>query len=242
MQVELVQIKNSSLAATLQQRAERALDAVAPYEHVSRVLPKKGKVGSSGEVREPPRLQVNGFTVIAGNAGPLSPDPSSSAQALVQIPSEADIRSAVTSALLKEGPKAVHLPLQHRQFIMAGGLAILVGALLGQLVSWGPAVTFLGVSLLPIGFSSNGRRAGRQPLMLMAGGFAALWLACTLWSWAPRLLNLPLTTQAAPTAIFWVGVVAFATAWLVALRAAFVRWHLRKDLRDQLASKHGAAS
>lgn len=240
MQVELVQLKNSPLAATLQQRAERALNAVAPYEHVSRVLPKKGKAGSSEEAPEPPRLQVNGFTVIARGARPLSPEASSCAPSPDQMPTEDDIRSAVTSALLKEGPKAVHLPLQHRQFIMAGGLAILFGALLGQLVSWGPAVTLIGISLLPIGFSSNGRRAGSQPLMLIAAGLAGVWLACTLWLWAPRLLNLSLTTQVAQSAVFWVGVSAFAAAWLVALRAAFVRRHLRKNLRDQLATMRGA--
>lgn len=231
MRVELLHSKGSALASTLKERTERVLIDVAPYEHIATVAAAKTKTKTTtkatGGSRHPttPILRVNGFPVI----------PSTGAESSA-IPSEAEIRVAVTQAALTAGPASIRLPLRHRRCIMAGVLLILVGGVLGQLLVWGSAITLLGIALLPVGFASNGRRLGPQPLMVTAGVCVLVWVGLTLWYWAPLLLGSTEPVISPPQTIFWLGAVFFGAAWLVVLRAVLVRRTLRRDLRNYLAT------
>ncbi|WP_156911284.1 hypothetical protein [Arthrobacter sp. CAL618] len=219
------------MASTLKERTERVLIDVAPYEHID-MIGAKTKV--EPQTPTTPILQVEGV--------PVSPSQNRASEKsdlrdpeFPMIPSEGEIRVALTSAALIAGPESIRLPLRHRRFIMVGALLILTGGVLGLLLTWGSAITALGVALLPVGFASNGRRLGPQPLMIAAGAGALGWLVFTLWYWAPLLLGSTEPAVSPPQTVFWLGAVFFGAAWLVALRAALVRRTLRQDLRSYLA-------
>lgn len=237
MRVELLHSKGSVLAATLRERTERVLIEVAPYEHID-TIPTK----ATAEIwtSTTPVLRVEGFAVLPSQSRESSVAVSEHSERASagesMIPSEEEIRGALTSAALAAGPGAIRLPLRHRRFVMVGVLLILAGGVLGLLLTWGLAVTLLGVALLPVGFASNGRRLGQQPLMIAAGACALGWFSFTLWYWAPLLLGSTEPAVSPPQTVLWLGAVFFAAAWIMALRAALVRRTLRQDLRNYLAS------
>lgn len=250
MRVELLHSKESSLADTLKERTERVLIDVAPYAHIATVTATKARVKGTVESRSrliPPVLQVDGIPIAFSTEGKsLSPVPEGSSavdRELSMIPSEEEIRAVLTAAALRAGPASIRLPLQHRRFIMAGALLILIGAVLGQLLIWGSVVTLLGIALLPVGFASNGRRLRPQPLMITAGVCSLVWVSLTLWYWAPLLSGSMEPVVGPPQAIAWLGAVFFGTAWSVVLRAVFIRRALRRDLWTYLlAAVEGSAS
>ncbi|WP_019482573.1 hypothetical protein [Arthrobacter sp. TB 23] len=107
--------------------------------------------------------------------------------------------------------------------------------MLGQFLFWGPAITLLGIALLPVGFASNGRRLGRQALMAAAGVCTFVWFGFTLWYLVPLLFGSAEPVVRPSQAIFWLGAVFFGAAWLVVCRAVLIRRALRWDLPAYLA-------
>lgn len=240
MQVELLHGKGSSLASTLRERTERALADVAPYEHITTVTATKAEVKAEKHHPATPILRVNGFPVLpaakedsslAAQGGSPTVDGDSPILA-----SEEEIRVALIAAALTAGPSSIRLPLRHRRFIMVGAFLILAGAVSGQLLIWGPVITLIGVALLPVGFASNGRRLGRQPLMVSAGVCALVWFCLTLWYWAPILVGTSEPVVGPPQITFWLGAAFFGLAWLVVIRAVLVRRELRRELKAYLAT------
>jgi hypothetical protein len=244
VQIELHYKQPDSTVAELTQRTEHVLADLAPYANVTpiktrtpRTTGAQGRTSGAASATDttfPAVLRIDGHPVLPEESGQQTGITAGAVPGVGVLPTEDRIREHLTQALLKAGPSAIRLPLPHRRIVAIALILMVAGALVGQFLVAGPVLTFIGIALLPIGLATNGRRTGRQPLMLAALISSSLGAVCFAWYFGPLLLNS--TEDAAPPAIgfLYIGLVFLATAWVAPFTALFSRRHLRLDLKDRL--------
>lgn len=225
MQVELRYTEGCPAAQPLRETTESVLDDLAPHEHI--VFMKTSAAAGSAAAIFPgsPVLRVDGREVGSEEsytAGLGLPDPT--------VPQEPEIRAAVSQAALRA---PVRLPLAHRRLVIVAALLILLGALLGQLLTWGVVITLAGLGILAVAFASNGRSRGPQPYMWAAGSAALAWLLATVVIWWGVFFGGPAPQETLTDALFWVGLAAAAIAALSIAIATVLRHQLRRWLRSR---------
>ncbi|MUK02211.1 hypothetical protein GM708_09915 [Vibrio cholerae] len=262
MNIELHHTSMDAPAGALKQRAERVLIELAPYAHVALIKPATPGKTARRSAGPTPVLLIDGqpvhpsttptpTTTPTPGLEPKASEKTTNGVAGVpplraddeeletegpgtRILTEADIRSALGQALLKAGPGVIRLPLRHRRIIAIALLLMVIGALSSQFLAYGSVLTLTGVALLPVGLATNGRRTGRQPLMVAAGCAALLGLALLFWYFAPLLLGPEESAVAPATWIYYSGLGCLTLAWLVALLAVVARRRLRRTITERL--------
>ena len=230
MDIEILYTEGSAGAKALQTATERILEELAPQEHV-----RLGRIGGAdmakhGRFSGSPTLKINGVPVEP--AEPLDPAQAAevdhaSVHGQAPVPSDEQIRAAVLAATRTS---AVRMPLRYRRMIMIAALAILAGVVLGQFIASGTVLTLAGIGLLAVALANNGRRAGPQPAMWVAGFSALAWLVATVWYFNPVMVpGLRLPGGFAPL-VFWSGVAAFTITALTVVTAAVIRARFRRHL------------
>ena len=262
--IELHHTSMDAPAGALKQRAERVLIDLAPYAHVALIrLAARGKTARRS-VDSTPVLLIDGQPVHPSTTSTTTPTPGLEPETTEEvtrgatrgesgvppvraedqgleaertgnrIPTEMDIRSDLVQALLKAGPGVIRLPLRHRRIIAIALMLMVIGALSSQFLAYGSVLTLTGVALLPVGLATNGRRTGRQPLMVTAGCAALLALVLLFWYFAPLLLGPEESAEPPATWIYYSGLGCLALAWLVALLAVIARRRLRRTITERL--------
>ena len=223
MQVELRYTEGCPAAQPLRETTESVLDDLAPYEHIVFMKTSAAEGSAAAIFPGSPVLRVDGREVGSEESytrGLGVPDP--------KVPQEPEIRAAVSQAALRA---PVRLPLRHRRLVIVAALLILLGALLGQLLTWGVVITLAGLGILAVAFASNGRSRGPQPYMWAAGSAALAWLLATIVIWWEALFGGPAPQETLTAALFWVGLAAAAIAALSITIATVLRHKLRRWLR-----------
>ena len=223
MQVELRYTEGCPAAQPLRETTESVLDDLAPYEHIVFMKTSAAEGSAAAIFPGSPVLRVDGREVGSEESyttGLGLPDP--------KVPQEPEIRAAVSQAALRA---PVRLPLRHRRLVIVAALLILLGALLGQLLTWGVVITLAGLGILAVAFASNGRSRGPQPYMWAAGSAALAWLLATIVIWWEAFFGGPAPQETLTDALFWVGLAAAAIAALSITIATVLRHKLRRWLR-----------
>lgn len=255
VQIELHHTQSTPAVTELKQRTERVLADLAPYADVTLIKARTPKATPTAQPASSttthdhhrlPVLRIDGNPVRPAGTDhrpqPASGTPAAPTPGVVPgavpgpetLPTEAQIRAHLTQALLTAGPSAIRLPLPHRRIIAIALILLVTGALAGQFFTGGPLITFTGIALLPIGLATNGRRTGRQPLMLAAlagSGVGALFLAVYF---GPLFLSTAENIIPPATGFFYAGIAFLAAAWVPAIIALFFRHHLRQHLKARL--------
>ena len=225
MQVELRYTEGCPAAQPLRETTESVLDDLAPYEHIVFMKTSAAEGSAAAIFPGSPVLRVDGREVGSEESyttGLGLPDP--------KVPQEPEIRAAVSQAALRA---PVRLPLRHRRLVIVAALLILLGALLGQLLTWGVVITLAGLGILAVAFASNGRSRGPQPYMWAAGSAALAWLLATIVIWWEAFFGGPAPQETLTDALFWVGLAAAAIAALSITIATVLRHQLRRWLRSR---------
>ena len=225
MQVELRYTEGCPAAQPLRETTESVLDDLAPHEHIVFMKTSAAEGSAAAIFPGSPVLRVDGREVGSEESyttGLGLPDP--------KVPQEPEIRAAVSQAALRA---PVRLPLRHRRLVIVAALLILLGALLGQLLTWGVVITLAGLGILAVAFASNGRSRGPQPYMWAAGSAALAWLLATIVIWWEAFFGGPAPQETLTDALFWVGLAAAAIAALSITIATVLRHQLRRWLRSR---------
>ncbi|NOJ60935.1 hypothetical protein [Arthrobacter sp. 260] len=224
MHIELLYTEGNHEAQHLREITERLLTELAPYEHVNLVkVSATDPAGGTTDVKLPV-VRIDGIDIRAvradKSARPLTSDRDAR--------TEGTLRSAILAAALTS---QVRMPLKYRRAILVASLMILVGALLAQFQSWGPILTMVGIALLAVALSNNGRRTGRQSFMWPAGIAALIWVGITTWFWWPVLFReSPTTGVVEPGLWLWLGVTAFVAMVVAVVAAGWSRSRLARQL------------
>lgn len=229
MRVELRYTEGCPAAQPLRETTEAILEDLAPHEHITftRIPAEEG--AAAAIFPGSPMLRVDGREIGPAPTGPV--DDKAGSLPGPAVPPESDIRAALERAAVNS---PVRLPLRHRRVVLIAALLILFGALLSQLVIGGAVVTLTGLTLLAVGFSSNGRRKGPQPYMWAAGFTALAWLVVTAAIWSEVVFRAPIPFGATEGTLFWIGSVAALGTVLSVVAGTAARHRLRQQLRQKL--------
>lgn len=75
------------------------------------------------------------------------------------------------------------MPALYRRLTLVGALALLAGAVLGQLVLGGITLAAAGLGIVATAACNNGRPGWRQPLLFACAAVGVLWTALTGLYW-----------------------------------------------------------
>ena len=246
--IEILFAHTDPAMVELQQRTERSLADLAPYANITLVKIGGRKAPSRPVPRNLPALLIENTIVptdpseastsaaptIATPAAATSPSEHRMSIPARPIPSQQQITTHLAQALLTAGPSAIRLPLAHRRIVGIALLLMLTGALSSQFLALGPALTFTGLLLLPIGLATNGTRSRRQPLMLIASAAACASAVLLLWYFGPLLLSDTDSATPPASALFYAALACLCIAWAAALTALLARRRLRQQLKNRL--------
>lgn len=253
MNIELLFARTDADMVELRQRTERSLADLAPYANITLVKSGVRKAPSKPVPQNLPALLIDNTIVPAHTSPAPVPDssatttPATATSAISMnspgpstplpahpIPSQHQITAHLAQALLTAGPNAIRSPLVHRRIVAVALLLMLAGALSSTVFAFGPALTFMGVLLLPIGLATNGTRSRRQPLMLIATLAAFMSAAFLLWYFGPLLFSGTASAEPPSSAFFYAALACLCVAWAAALAALLARRRLRQELKDRL--------